>query len=118
MDDVIRLVTYGEPTYDKYGNEFIPEEKTQVFCRVDSVSRSEFYQAGQNGLKPEIVFTLSSFWDYAGQKLVRHADHTGTEREYTVIRTYRTPDGGIEITCEERIANGSQSSRCPDEGDS
>ena len=106
MDDVIRLIVYGEPTYDKYGNEILPVEETQVLCKVGSVSRSEFYQAGQNGLKPEIVFTLSSFMDYAGQKLIKHTDHTGKEREYTVIRTYRTPNGGIEITCEERVANG------------
>lgn len=107
MDDVIILVAYGEPTYDEYGNEDPGEKTKQVFCQVGSVSRSEFYQAAQNSLRPEITFTLSNFWDYEGQKVIRHKDRAGITHEYDVIRTYRTPGSdSLEITCEERVGNG------------
>lgn len=104
MDDVITLLTV-EVTEDEHANqvETVTGER-QVFCTVDTVTRSEFYQAAQNDLHPELVVTLSHFMDYRGEKLFRHTDWTGAERTYEVLRTYR-PKGtdALEITAQERI---------------
>ena len=57
----------------------------EVFCGLRSVGRSEFYQANATGYKPELVFVLADFYDYAEETL---ADYNGIR--YRVIRTYRT----------------------------
>lgn len=105
MDDVLTLVrrTY---TTDAVGNKIPEEEKRQVFCRVRSVTRSEFYQAAQTDLQPEIVFVLSTFRDYEGEPDILYTDWTGKERRYSVLRTYRIPDSDeLELTATERIGD-------------
>lgn len=105
MDDVIKLIGYGEPTFDDYGNETIPTVERQVFCKVHSVGRNEFYQAAQNNLHPQYIFTISHFRDYHGEQLIKYTDWAGAEKVYTILRTYRTGDE-LEITAEERIGGG------------
>ena len=104
MDDVIKLISTGTPTYDEYGNEILSRTERQVFCTVNSVNRTEFYQAAQNDLQPEYVFVISHFKDYEGEQELLYNDWTGTEKEYTVIRTYRNGDS-IELTAVERIGD-------------
>lgn len=107
IDDVITLAAENSPAYDSYGNEILTPSKRDVFCRVRSVSRSEFYQAAQTDLHPTYIFSISHYKDYAGEKLVKYTDWTGKEKTYTVIRAYRLPDSDvIELTAEERINNG------------
>lgn len=104
IDDVITLIRESAPSYDASGNEIPTSTARQVFCQVRSVSRSEFYQAAQNGLHPEYIFVLSDYREYLGEKLLTYRDWTGTTRTYYVTRTYR-PDGSnsIELTAEERV---------------
>lgn len=104
MDDIITLLTteYG---HDVYGNEVESiAERTVVFCRVRSVSRSEFYQAAQANLHPDYIFTISHYRDYHGEKALLYTDWTGTEKRYDIIRTYRDGDS-LEITAAERVGN-------------
>ena len=106
MDDVIKLIstTY---TSDSSGNQVETVTERQVFCKVRSVGRSEFYQAAQSDMHPEYVFVLSHFMDYQGEKSLKHTDWTGTEKRFDVIRTYRPGDSTeLEITAQERINNG------------
>lgn len=104
MDDVITLLK-TEFSADKYGNQVETiTARTTVFCRVRSVSRSEFYQAAQADLHPEYVFVLSQFRDYSGEKDLLYTDWTGTEKRYSIIRTYRDGDA-LEITAAERIGD-------------
>ena len=104
MDDVIKLVRTGTPTFDEYGNAVVNETTRQVFCKVRSVGRTEYYQATQNGLFPTYVFRLSHFKDYEGEKDVLYKDWTGVEKRYSITRTYR--DGNsIELTCEEKVSD-------------
>ena len=106
MDDIIKLVSYGEPEIDEYGNEELPEIVVTAMCRVDSVTRAEFYQAAHVGLHPEVVFILSSFWDYNGEQLIRWTDPRGKKHEYSVTRTYKMPDSDeLQIVATERIGN-------------
>lgn len=66
-----------------------------VYCTVRSVGMNEFYRAKEQGLEPSVVFTLTAYADYDGERLLRWND-----RVYRVVRTY--VDGlNIELTCEE-----------------
>lgn len=106
MDDVIKLIGF---TYslDEYGNQIPTPEERQVFCEVRSVTRSEFYSAAQTDLHPDYIFRLSHYRDYRGEKFVKYKDWTGTEKVYSVLRTYRAPEGdAVEITATERVGNG------------
>lgn len=59
----------------------IPTRKS-ILCDVQSVTRSEHYQAAASGLKPEIVFVVNKY-DYEGEKQVEFDG-----KPYNVIRTY------------------------------
>lgn len=59
------------------------EAQTVVFAEVMSVSQNEFYKAKQNGLDPEMVFMLTDYADYDGQKVFLY---DGIRMR--VIRTY------------------------------
>ena len=105
IDDVITLIKPGGWTKDAVGNQ-IPQDpiRRQVFCGVQSVMRSEYYQAAQMDLQPEYVFVLTHYKDWQGEREVEYTDWTGTTRTYDVIRTYRVPDTDrLELTTQERI---------------
>lgn len=100
MDDVAILRT-ETISVDDIGVEKKTYTDRQVFVQARAVTRREFYDAQQAGLRPSLVLVLSNRADYAGEKV---AVFHGTE--YTVLRTYWT-DGGdaVELTLEERVAN-------------
>ena len=80
MNDILTLVAR---TLDDYGNT-TSETRQDVFCRLDSIDRSEFYQAQATDLRPELKFVLSDYYDYGGEYLcIYNSDW------YRVIRTYR-----------------------------
>ena len=66
----------------------------QVFCQKKSVPQSEFFQAGQSGIKAAcvlIVYTL----DYQEEQKVKYR-----KEEYSIYRTYERDDEKIELYCE------------------
>jgi len=98
-DGIAILKAYGEPTYDGYGNEFIPEIDTTVFVQPRGVYQSEFYNAAQLGLKPSITLYMTNRADYDGQKVLAYEG-----KEYSVIRVdWSAQRDGISLVCEERI---------------
>lgn len=106
MDDVIRLVK-TKYTRDAEGNQIPKEIKRTVFCKVNSVARSEFYAAAQAGLHPEYIFVLSHFRDYEGEKFIKYVDWMNKEHTLYVTRVYRVPGTDrLEITAEERTGDG------------
>ncbi|MBQ1810307.1 MAG: phage head closure protein [Erysipelotrichaceae bacterium] len=68
----------------------------KVFCQVDSVTRSEFFEAGRNGLNPEFRFTIF-FGDYADEREVRYKGKT-----YAVYRTYHARTDTLELYVERK----------------
>ena len=68
----------------------------QVMCQVQSVSRSEFFEGGRNGLNPEYVFTVF-FDDYNGEPLVMFKN-----KMYSVYRTYLRRTDKLELYCERK----------------
>lgn len=87
--------------YDEIGNPIESDPiETPILCRLNSVGRSEFYNAAASGLRPELIFTVHGY-EYNGQKLVKFE---GTQ--YRVIRTYGVDFEEIELTCEKVAADG------------
>lgn len=95
MDDVIRLLT-STITKDDEGVQHTTVSGRDVFCKVQSVTRAEFFGAGRSGLNPEYVFTVFR-GDYAGESLL---DFHG--RTYAIYRTYLTDDDYMELYAERK----------------
>lgn len=113
MDDVIKLMSPGEPTYDEAGNEKPNIEYRTVFCQVRSVARSEYYQAAQHGLHPSVTFVISNGADYNGEKQLQWTDPKGKPHIYDVIRTYQAPNSDeVELIAEERIRDNGEDRVC------
>lgn len=82
-------------TEDEIGNQIPVETEATILCGLKSVTRSEFYNAAANGLKPEIVFVVHGY-EYNGEKEVIFEDN-----RYKVIRTYSEDFEELELTCEK-----------------
>lgn len=95
MTDVLTLIA-PTVTTDQYGNEEYTNVETTVFCEVDSITQSEFYQAANTELNPEYKFTIF-FGDYDGQPLVKYHGV-----RYAIYRTYRADDN-LELYAERKI---------------
>lgn len=94
--DIIKLipVTYAA---DSYGIEKATEgTPREVMCQVQSVTRSEFFEGGRNGLNPEFVF-LVFFGDYNEETLVEYKN-----KRYSVYRTYFRKDDRVELYAERK----------------
>lgn len=90
--DVIELISLA-PGENALGDPIlVAGEPRQVYADRRSVRQSEFYQAMQTGLRPEIMFVVRSE-EYGGETRVRYCG-----RDYTVIRTYDTGEY-TELVC-------------------
>lgn len=96
--NIAYLVTY---TYqkDNYGVLQATSEKKKVFVSVDSVSASEFFEGGRNGLKPALRFTLFAY-DYSGEDVI---EYEGVQ--YSVYRSYTRSYDQVELYCELKKGN-------------
>lgn len=71
------------------------ESAHRVFAKVDSVSASEFFDGGRNGLNPSLRFLVFG-GDYHGEQIVEHEG-----LRYAVYRTYERGDS-VEVYCERK----------------
>lgn len=94
--EIVTLIGVKESAKNAYGMQETKETRREVFVNVQSVTRQEFYDAGQAGLQPQYVFIMFAP-DYEGEKLV---EYRGTR--YRVYRTYLRRDENLEIYVEER----------------
>lgn len=78
-------------TQDAIGEWIEESTKNTVFAYVSSVSMTEFYQAGLQGMKPEYRFMI---WqtEYNGEETLEYNDAV-----YTIYRTYLRDDGRVEL---------------------
>lgn len=99
MNNWDQVVTLIKETHalDSIGRQIPSEVKTTVFCKTRSIRSSEFYEAGQDGYKPEIEIIVHPY-EYDNQELV---EFEGIK--YQVIRTYKASLEEIELTCEVKI---------------
>lgn len=93
--NVINLITETH-IKDRFGVSVPTTTSRQVFCQIDSVTRTEFFEAGRNGLNPEMMITMF-YGDYNGEKIVE----VNGER-FGVYRVYRNRSDTIELYVERK----------------
>lgn len=93
--DVIKLISVTR-TQDKYGQFVDTETSRQVYCQVGSITQSEFYEGGRNGLNPEYRFTVF-FADYEDETIIEYKG-----KRYAVYRTYLARNDKLELYVERK----------------
>lgn len=93
--DIITLVAVTR-TQNEYGQWVASESTRDVYCQVDSVTQSEFFEGGRNGLNPEFRFTMF-FADYENEPIVEYKG-----LRYAVYRTYLNRNDKIELYVERK----------------
>jgi SPP1 family predicted phage head-tail adaptor len=88
--EVITLVNETQVKND-FGVYEPVSETRDVFCQVRSITRSEFFDAGRNGLNPEFEFDVF-FGDYEGERTVIYKG-----QQYAVYRTYQARTDVLEL---------------------
>lgn len=77
--------------------QLVPAEtKRDVFCNISSVSASEWFDAGRNGLKAEYRATMFAH-DYNGELIVEYENV-----RYAIYRTYLGKNDTIELYLERQ----------------
>lgn len=98
-DTTILLIKPETRERDEYGVwRTKAEESREVFARVNSVGRSEFFAGGQTGMRPELRITLNAI-EYEGEG---KCEVDGVR--YAIYRTYRVADNAFFRT-ERNAAN-------------
>ena len=90
---LITLITIAT-TKDSIGQVVETETPREVLCEVKSISQTEFYQAAQTQLRPELKVIMDKD-DYQKEVRLQYDDE-----DYKVIRRYKTDGNEIELTCE------------------
>ena len=88
--NIIYLISETQ-TQDAYGVWRKTYTKRQIFCDVRSVTATEFFEGGRNGLNPEYQFTVFGP-DYEGERIVEYNGNT-----YAVYRTYIARTDTLEL---------------------
>ena len=95
-DTVIKLITETY-TKDDSGVPRKTEAAAEVFAQKKSVTRSEFFGGGRNGLNPECEFDVFK-GDYDGQRTIEYEG-----KRYGVYRTFEPDDSDyIELYAERK----------------
>lgn len=94
----ITLITKTITGQDELKQNLVEETETKLLCRRKSVTRSEFYQANQAGLRPSLVVDIRSF-EYNDEEL---AEFEG--KRYKVLKTYPVDLEVLELTLTEVLA--------------
>lgn len=93
--EVIKLISVSYTT-DSIGQRIPVETATTRYCQLSSVSQSEWFEAGRNGLKAEYRAVMDAE-EYNGEEL---AEVLG--QRYGIYRTYRTKGDTIELYLERK----------------
>ena len=83
-------------TTDAIGQQISSVTLKPVFAYVRSASQSEFFNAGQNGLKPDKVFDVL-VTEYDGE-----TELTYNNEVYSIYRVYERDDARVELYTEKR----------------
>ncbi|HSW63729.1 MAG TPA: phage head closure protein [Dissulfurispiraceae bacterium] len=97
MNTVIELVTH-QVASDNLGQQSKIPVYREVFAEELPVRMSEFFAAGQQGIKPQLAVRV---WtdEYAGEEHLKHHGVT-----YRIYRVYKDPKlRKTELYCEVRV---------------
>ena len=95
MNDILTLISKAI-TVDAYGREVVQESTREVYCRVDSITQTEFYAAANTELNPEYRITIFFFF-FVNENV---CELQGVR--YAIYRTYRDGDD-LELYVERKI---------------
>lgn len=98
LDQVCELITINS-TQDDLGQFLKIELSNTVFCSDLSITRAEFSNAGQLGLKPSKLLILDSE-SYDNEGIVKYQ-----ETKYSVYKTFMRNDGFTELYLEARAGD-------------
>ena len=92
---IIKLIktTY---TKDAYGVSKASETAREVMAQLDSVTASEFFEGGRNGLNPEYRFRIF-LYDYDDEKIIEY-----NGKRYAVYRTYEARNDRLDLYAERK----------------
>lgn len=93
--DVITLITQSR-TQNDYGVWETTETTSDIYAQVESVSQSEFFEGGRNGLNPAYKFIVYAF-EYNGETIISY-----NNERFGVYRTYRTKTDMLELYVERK----------------
>lgn len=97
MDDIAYLVNEAYISTDAEGNRLQRRRLTEIFCKIQSVTRREFYDAATQDITPELDMTISHSIDYDGQDMVFYNGIL-----YDVVRVFWRGDA-VSLTLAKRI---------------
>lgn len=100
MDRSTVIYLVGE-TYEQndYGVLIPTTTKTQVFADVTSVTSTEWFEGGRNGLNPEYRMRIFAP-EYNGEKIIEYNDI-----QYTIYRTYKARNDILELYVQRKMGN-------------
>ena len=83
-------------TEDEIGNQIETPVNRLVYCAELPLNSSEFFNAGQTGIKPEHLFVVD-LEEYDGEITISFDD-----KLYNIYRIYPRSDGLIELYCHRK----------------
>ena len=87
--------------FDDIGNQVAIETKTTIPIEVRSISREEFFRAGEQKLNPELMVTTAAI-NYDGEELIEIDSVV-----YAIYRKYRDANSDdIELYLRKEVGNG------------
>ena len=95
LDDVLLLIS-ASYEQDADGVRRKKENSRKVYCETDSVSATEFYNAGRAGLNPAYRFRIFSY-DYHQEPIVEYHGE-----RFSIYRTYKTHTDILELYAERK----------------
>lgn len=99
FNKTIQLVS-STYTQDDIGQQIETPTYRKVYAKLKPVPQSEFFAAGQTGIKPSAAFVIRT-GEYKKETKLRYpATDSGTV--YTIYRTYDTVDEMTELYAEVR----------------
>ena len=96
MKDAVITLISETSAKNSYGVYVPTLTQKNVFCRVESVSRAEFFEGGRNGLNPQYKFILFP-GDYSGERDVLYEG-----MPYAVYRTFDGKMDQLELYAERK----------------
>lgn len=94
---LIGLTSTGET--DEYLQPVKTETRAAVLAAAVPVSRSEYYGAGQLGIKPDYEFIINPA-EYHGETIAEVTTETGETERVRIYRTYLADADQLEIYCQ------------------
>jgi SPP1 family predicted phage head-tail adaptor len=101
IDCEIVLISKEVTGQDALAQDITRDVRVSVLATEIPVSRSEFFAAGQLGIKPEYEFIIHPA-DYSGQTEIEITRDQKTVR-LKVYRTYESSPDELELYCEQAV---------------